>query len=916
MNVPSLHPVTLQRHSLLEQMPSPGVRLLLVSAPVGFGKTTLLASWCHALAADSNYAVAWLALDADDNEPQRFLAYLAGAFARAYPTMPEWSQIATTCQQGTAIEAALAHIINMLSATQQPGVLVLDDYHHISSPPVHMAIAFLLEHMPAQIMVAIASRADPPLPLARLRASRQLLELRSTDLCFSRAEACTLVRSTLGYDVHPQQVNQIYDMTEGWPAGVQLVTVSLCIRDKQLATGASCRTTDMAQLPIQESFTAGRAFIFAYLADEVFSRLPTEMQTFLLYSSVLDTLTAPLCDALLGENNDPGSDTWSGGQTSASMLTTLYQANLFLTQLDMDQHWYRYQTLFLTFLRERLSHDSPELLPILHRRACAWLARHAMPALAIEHALYANDMIQAIELIEQVAVSMIEHGEYAKLHHWLDQIPDDVFADRPAMLIWSAWSALLAGEIERVEASCDQVERHLAVCNEQALLGSGAHLQAHLARLRGDSQRTIAEAQKALALLPDTEASLRAGSRLALGIGLVLAGEQHTAEQILAKALAECQKHNFIGMLVAYNGLGDAATGRGALREAAIQYQQVLVQAGDRAVWERWQAMIRLGNLAREWNNLTQAQEQLGAALALAEAAGVEVYFVNGYVALARTLAAQGATSAAQRLFEQALTLAHRLGAPAHERMIYAYQTRLALAQHDDITVSAWQAGLPGHDRAALPLDMIEQLTLVRILIDACRKSRRHDDVLRAENLLAAARSVAERLGQTEHLIEIELLQAQCADVDGQLDQSAAALERALGLATAGGYMRIFLGEGASILPILERLVAQHSAISSYARRLLATLRHELEPDGGLRSNAVGQDDPATTHLVEELSEREITVLQRVAQGASNQDIANDMVISVGTVKSHLNHILGKLEARNRTEAVARAREFGLISTW
>jgi LuxR family maltose regulon positive regulatory protein len=599
---------------------------------------------------------------------------------------------------------------------------------------------------------------------------------------------------------------------------------------------------------------------------------------------------------------------------SRLLLEELEHANLFLMPLDGERRWYRYHHLFRAFLCARLEREPPIAIVELHRRASAWHEQHQLIPQAVEHALAAGELARAAELIEASATTVMERGEYATLHGWLERIPETVLEARPALCLWAAWAALLAGEIERIEAPLRRAERAWRAAGDRHKLGEVAHLQAHLARLRCDAAQTITNAQQALTNLAEEQLTLRAGSILALGAGQLLAGDLDVASATLADASTQCQAHNFLGMLVALRCLGDLAALRGQLHAASAKYQEVIALVGARPLWERWAAAIRLGEVARERNDLDQALELLRPSLMAAEQMGVAVYLPSGYIALARTVQARGDSATAATILDRGLHAAHQLGSPAYARQIRAEQARLALAQSDLIAAQRWQLELAPELEGELDAAReAEALILARVLIARGRSEPGGLALQAAHTTLERLRQGAETHGRSGSLIEILALDALVSVAARHREQALGVLQQALTLAMPEGYARVFLDEGAPMQALLAQSAergAQNDPIRGYAECLLAgfpealnnkpfALRSTLE-----RSNA----------LIEPLSERELEVLQLIANGASNQAIADVLVISIGTVKSHINHILGKLTACNRTEAVARARQLGLLA--
>jgi LuxR family maltose regulon positive regulatory protein len=677
---------------------------------------------------------------------------------------------------------------------------------------------------------------------------------------------------------------------------------------------------------------ASQHAVFAYLAEEVFERQPVHRKSFLLHTAILDRLCAPLCDAVLGlETRDfrPGDPVSSLkphisnlDSYSRLVLDELEHANLFLSPLDGEHRWYRYDHIFRAFLRERLACEAPQTLAELHRRATDWFECNQLHASAVEHALAAGDIARAAGLIERVAGDVIECGEYMTLQRWLAQIPAGVLAGRPELCLWAAWAALLAGEVEQVEAWLDRAEH---ACDEVAgrrALAEAAHLRAHLTRLRHDPAGTIHAARQALEQLEPAEATLWVASTAALGAGQLLAGELDAAHATLVDVLAHGDTQNMRSLVLAHMSLGDEAALRGRLSAAAAEYAAAIGVAEGRGMVEPWEATIRLADLARERDDLDQAQAMLQSALAAAEQAGAAIYLPSGYIALARTFSARQAFAAAGGALEQAWHAARRLGSPAYLRRIDAWQARLALARGDLRPAQRWRAGIGAALERNLSHERLDEaLTLARVLIAEARAERAIGGLVDAQHILERLRQDAAAHGRSGCLVEIMVVSAVAQAAMGRGEAALRMMYQALELGCGEGYTRVFLDEGAPMRQLLAQGAGcrgQSDPIRMYAERLLSAFPVEQLGDTSHRLNAPAVLRSAlerSNTLVEPLSERELEVLGLVASGASNHAIAAAMVISVGTVKSHVNHILGKLSARNRTEAVARARELMLLAS-
>lgn len=902
--VPPQRTHVVPRERLLERMPehSP-VRLVVLSAPAGAGKTTFLTHWCHSLIADGEAAVAWYSLDPGDNDPARFAAYLLASFSRAAAPDTDF-RIATQLlgagpDQG--LEPMLAALLNEITLGSRPYVLVLDDYHTITAPEVHLAIAFLLDHAPAQLRIVIGSRADPPLHLARLRVRDQLVEFHMADLRFSTEEVRAFFDHGLDTQLSAETAQLIETTSEGWAAGLQLIALSL--------TGYGQPSGEAALRETLMRLAESRRHIFDYLADEVFEQQSPHVRHFLLTTSALGQLSGDLCDTVLeGE-----------GHQSRAVLEHLEHSNLFVIPLDAEHHWYRYHHLFDDFLQERREREQPGCAAEIHRRASSWYRSAGMLAPAIDHALAAADYMVAGEMIDAVATAMNARGEAKTLRAWLQQLPQAIVEQRPALSLWWAWSAIFEGKIAESVRFLDLAEQAWSIEHNQPKLGEVWHARAHVARIRGDAAETLRFAQQALLDLPEDADTLRAGSVIALGAGYLLAGDLNLAEQTLRRAQALCQASNFLGLIATTVYLGEIAALRGQLDTAVTHYQEALALVDGRPITGYFEARIKQAEVWLQWNDLDNAYVALQQTLAGAEATGYQTHLSYGYSILARVLWARGDLAAAADMFERAAEVAQQVGSAFYRREAEAYLARLRLAQGDRAAVAAWQAAGEASNNDALAASCItEALTQARILIT-------QGNAEKALILLQQLHVPMETQGQISRCIEIELLQALALERLHRRQEALHTLECTLRLAASGNIARTFLDEGAALADLLGKgqaiggwglnETARGIPVRAYARTLLDLLagNDRTHADGGDQLHA-SEDEHRRTATGEIISAREIEVLRLMARGASNQEIADTLIVSLGTVKSHLTHIMGKLQARNRTEAVARARELGCLS--
>jgi LuxR family maltose regulon positive regulatory protein len=881
--------------------------LTVVCAPAGFGKTALLAEWAQC----SGRPVAWLSLDSADNDPVRFWRHIAAAVGGVRAGAGQ-RVAALLGPLPSSPEAVVTALVNELAAVPGELVLVLDDYHLIEAAPVHESMVFLLKHLPAGLRLAVACRADPPLPLARLRARGDLGELRADQLRFTHDEAAALLLETAGTVLPEDAVATLQARTEGWAAGLQLAGLSL--------RGHADPAGFIA------GFSGSHRYVLDYLAEEVLDRQPGQVRAFLLETSVLDRLCGPLCDAVTGR----------GG--SQQLLEMIERVNLFLTPLDEVRGWWRYHPLFADLLRVRLGQEQPERLPGLHRAAAAWYEHRALADDAVQHALAAGDAGWAARLVERYIGATLAWAESATAARWLADLPDEQVRGWPQLCALRAIQAVLAGQAGEVERWLDAAEAALAsksaeeTAGEQAagseagrlpadLPGTLLALRADLARMRGDAGGTIRFARQVLARLPAGEGGSRFIAAWNLARASWLNGELTEAERALAELTAARPAGDVLGMAVCWeHGLVLRAQGR--LGAALASYQQALA-AGTRTEGPAPPALgtMHVGAAAvlYEQDELTDALERATDGLAGCRqlASGWSVasgrWLAEALVTLARIQLALGDRAAAGAAIGEAEQAGPSPDVVDLFNPAGAQRVRLLLAQGQLAEAAAWAAarGLDPGDQPSYPRER-EYLLLARLLIA-------QDQPQRALPLLGRLHAAAAAQRRTGSLVEIGAVTAHAQAACGQHAGAAAALAGALALAWPEGYVRVFADEGAQLAAVLDQLTAgqrsgrvpQAQIPLAYLRRLQAAFR-----PGGTRAvppRPVPAAEVAAPALAEPLTDRELQVLALLAAGVPNQQIAGELVVALETVKKHVSHILGKLGAANRTQAVARARALGLL---
>ncbi|MEP7357435.1 MAG: LuxR C-terminal-related transcriptional regulator, partial [Anaerolineales bacterium] len=864
-------------------------RLTLISAPAGFGKTTLLSEWIAA----SGLPAAWVSLDARDDDPLRFARYLLAALETLElgGGGPAWPRLAPA-DGAPQLETVLTAVINEVSQAPDDFALVLDDYHLITAEAIHAALQFLLEHLPPQMHLVITSRTDPPLGLAHLRARGQLVELRAADLRFSPAEARTFLSESMGLSLPEEALAALEARSEGWIASLQLAALAI------QATPASGAPADFIQ-----AFSGRHPFVVDYLAEQVLRQQPEAVQTFLLETSILERLTAPLCEAVLGDN-----------AAAQPLLERLERANLFLTPLDAERQWFRYHPLLAEFLQARLRQTAPERWALLHRRAADWCERSGLMEEAVRHALAARDFELATRLIERVAETLWSRSQILTMLSWIKAMPAELVRAQPRLCIQSAWAAAINGQLDEVEPLLTAAEAGLGPrpaapaptdmteAEWQAAPGrlwaQVSILRGFVARFRGDLAGAIAHSQRALAQIPAGAPRMRSVALIPLGHAYVQLGEAEAANQALTEAMDQSRATGHVAAyLSAANYLALLRVQEGRLREAAALYREALrlVTVAGEASYSGIER-IGLGTILREQNDLEQAAGLIEAGLPLAERGGDFTFMRDAYLARAGLDQARGDWDSALDYAGRAEQVARRSASNRDLSLISALRARLLVSNGQVDQAAEWArasgveaAALAGG--AALPFTgEYAHLSLARVLLAQGRW-------LEAGGLLGRLQRAAEAAGRHGRLIEILALEALRLQALGQDEAALAALDRAVKLAEPEGYARVFLDEGAPMLALLNKLHPNGCEAST-------------EP--AVSSTAPTAPLKPAPQLAEPLSERESDVLRLVAAGLSNQAIAEQLVLAPSTIQWHVKNIYSKLNVHSRTQAARMARELGL----
>jgi LuxR family maltose regulon positive regulatory protein len=865
--IPVRRPNLVPRPHLIERLDRglrAGHKLAVVCASPGYGKTTLVTEWLH----NVTHPVAWLSLDEQDNDPARFLAYLIAALRQIDASLGANAEALLQSSPPPPPEMVLTSLINDLAALPSPFILALDDYHVIHTAAIHQQHAFLLDHQPPQMHQVIVTREDPPLPISRLRARGQVEELRQDDLRFTLAEAAEFLHRVMGLDLAADEIAALEHRTEGWAAGLQLAALSL--QERGDVRG------------FVQAFAGSNRYVLDYLFDEVLRQQSSDVQDFLLQTSILDRLCAPLCEAVAGRGD------------SQQLLQTFEQANLFIVPLDQDRTWYRYHRLFSDLLRHRLRTTQPQAEALLHLRASEWHEAAGHLPEAIQHALSAADWERAANLIAQVSRNMVGRGEIVTLLHWCRVLPDEVLRAQPVLCLDYSWSLILAGQHDAAEVYLRYIEG--VAQDDVALLGETLSAQAQIARAKGDYARTIELAQRALSWLPQTDPEPRSVAALTLGLAYSDCGKMLEAEQAFMESdRAAQQAGGGPARLIALAFLSSIQAARGNLHRAAEMARQAL-QLG-RGMPALASVHSIMSALFYEWNDLETSLKHVQQAIELSQHGGHLEVQLTAYRGLAWIKQAQGDASAANAALQTADELTREANAPPIARASNsAVHVTLALTQGDVAAAAYW----------------VDQITTESADASALLYGFAQARLLLAQNEKAAATGLLEKLyaevaqaGRQSSVIETRVLQALAAPTPAD---ALASLSEALALAQAEGYVRTFLDEGEPMKALL-RQAATKGVAPDYVTKLLSAFEPVAEERPVSPAPPIGLAVP----LVEPLSERELEVLRLMAAGLSNHEIADKLIIGVGTVKSHVHSILGKLDARDRTQAVLKAQELKLL---
>jgi LuxR family maltose regulon positive regulatory protein len=894
--------------------------LTLLSAPAGFGKTQLLAEW----AAQSAYPVAWLTLSPEDNDYDRFFRYLSRAFQEVEPRISEAVLDYLRAAASSRLEIATL-LINEVSAIPKDLVLVVDEYHALEDPSIRGGFNFLLQNLPPNLHLVIASRGVQSLDLALLRARGQVTELGADDLRLTHEEIGQFFNQTMRLQLVPEAIRVLEERTEGWVIGLQLAALSL--RDP----------SDLTEL--LRGFQGDAYYLVDFLGQEVLNRQPEDVRQFLLRSAILNALSGPLCEAVTALDAAPGYGT--------RMLAQLEHLNLFITPLDPQHRWFRFHNLFAEFLRHALAQTHSAELPLLHKRAAAWFEQNGSLDEAFKHGLATGDMDWALKLIDRNIETLLELGDISTLTFWTKKLPREHLHQRPRLGLAYAWGLAASYQLDEARFWLDDVQRTLdargkeqsppAVMDSadnlpQPSLGELALVRSLLALLTGDFQQAAEHSRVAVSHLQEGNPFIRSMLSLEESLACVLAGDTSQAIEALQDAAGMARRaNNLFALIVATCQLAEMQKLQGHLSQALATLQKARLLAvgpDERPLGLAGIVDNGYGEILRERNHLEEAKKYLERGRQLTQAVWASSS-LEAVVSLARLHQSQGEFAESQALMAQAYDLALTAESGQWDEVsITATAARLALQRNDlSASVQWWKKGGISErlesispERYPYPVYEYLQITQARLHFAVGQDNEDAEDTAtlrRALELLQSLLTTVERFKRLASKIEILVLKAMIEDALDEHDQAVDTLLSALALGEPEDYRRIYLDEGPGIADLLVRCRDKQRQTGAYSPSLpyITGLLEACRQEAGVSSAeaAAGMAIRTVGGLEVFLSAREIEVLSLIAQGKSNQEIGRELFLAENTVKRHAYNIYTKLDVKKRTQAVSKARQLGII---
>jgi len=878
LHIPPLYPDEIARPTLMERLDAVRYKKIgLLSAPAGFGKTTLVAQWLKESQSQNKInKVSWLTLEESDSNPIIFWTYFIAGMQRVDPAIGQAARAALQSQT-LDVDAFLISLINDLSSLELDLFVILDDYFRIDSPEIHRAFDFFIEHLPINIHLVLITREDPPLALSRLRARGQLVEIRASELRFSEFEADQFINGLLGLDIAKNDILSLLNRTEGWPTGLRLASISL---------RGETRRHEFIQ-----AFSASHRYLADYLMDEVYHRMDESLRDFVIMTSFLRRFSPDLCQAVTGNPN------------SLLMIQRMEQMNLFLIALNNERTWYRYHRLFREFMQLRLTEINRQQTSILYQRAIQWNIEQGFHREALEYALESKDFEQTADLLEALSSEILNREGPAALLNWIATLPHNTFDQRPSLIVAKAWALTFDGRIEDAEKCISRANTIISdqeiKPNIKTIRGYINALRAHHLFFKGRTLECLDFAQQALRDLPADEYAIREQTAAFLGSGYRYLGQMHTAQEHLAMAIEICEKTGNVNMAnISYGSLGDLYLELGLPRKAMQTYQLMLefaeIHTGRKDIPFSGFAYIAMGRTLHEWNRLDDAKQHLAKGIALCREWRQAQTLAIGLIELALLEKDNRNFDAARKALQEARQITSLSDSQWGTAMVDAFEARLDLTRGNLVAAIAWaEKGNLSISDGPAPERYIEYATFVRVLIS---QHKERQALVLLDKLLEEFR----KGGRNGRILEILIWKARAFLGLSEQQKAFQILTEAINIGKPENYIFSFVEAGSELISIIQMFPQ-----SDYRDKLLAAFSSKA--DDSLKI------EPASYALVEELNEREIEVLRGMAAGNSNQEIGDQLYLSVNTIRWYASQIYLKLEVNSRAAAVAKAIELRIL---
>ena len=864
---PQLQPKVVLRPHLIKRLNKcMQCKLTLVSASAGFGKTTLISEWV----AGCQQPVAWLSLDEEHEDPARFLTYFIAALQTIATDIGDGLLAMLQSPQPPSTDFILMSLLNEIAAISDSFILVLDDYHIPDSEAVNKILTFFLENMPLQMHLVIATREDPHLPLSRLRGQGKLNELRAADLRFTISESADFLNQMMGLDLTTDDIAALKTRTEGWITGLQLAAISM--------QGQKNRTSFI------ESFTGSHHFVLDYLIEEVLKQQSESIQSFLLRTSILDRMCGSICDAVLHESSGTGQET----------LRYLEQSNMFIIPLDNERRWYRYHHLFSELLKQRLQQRTASFfgdggVAELHIRASEWYENNDLNIEAFKHAALAHDIERALRLVEGKKMPLYFRGSVGSVLNWLKSLPKSVMDNKPLLWITYASVSLGFGQTSGVEQYLEAAEAVLEGVGQDKITrdmtGRIASMRAILGVTQYNAGTIKTQSLRALEYLSPENLSARTTSLWTLGYAYVLLKDHIAAKKAFNETIVIGQTSgNVLFSVLAKANLGGLLELENHLHRAAESYQQILQVVGDQALPVLCDVHLGLARIFYQWNDMDSAFQYANSSIELArlfentidrfivcEIFLSHLKLITGDIDEAASLLARTAQSVHQNDF------VHRIPELAAQQV-------LTMISQGNLEAAAQLAGK--HD---LPISKA-QVFLARKETSSALKTL---EVLQPED---------SPVNWNNEQLKVIILQAIAIFDQGEKNKAVRLMDKVLTITERSGFIRIFVDQGMSMFRLLSE-TASRGIMQEYISRIIAAFKAEKNENEEIQP------------LLDPLSQREIEVLKLISQGLSNQEIGEKLFLALDTVKGHNRRIFSKLDVKNRTMAITKARSFNILTS-